>query len=77
MKILFTLFIVFTSGCVSTHVKTDKWEMNRVSLGYNATMPRLSMTPSGTIKLEGYSSEVDEEFVQAVEKALVLLGRIP
>jgi len=72
------LFLVFwmlsCMGCVSTYVKTDKWECRRIAVGYNAKMPALKMSPAGTIVLSNYGGEVDEEMLATVQKALLLLG---
>lgn len=73
MKALALIICLALSGCVCTYLKTDKYEFERIAVGYNAKLPLITVTPSGTVRLEGYGGEVDPELVSALEKVITEL----
>lgn len=68
MRLLSLLLLL--PSCVATHVKTQTWEVSRVSVLSGHEVPGLSITRDGTATLTGYTGRPDAESVKAITEGV-------
>lgn len=71
MIMIGTVAAVLLSGCTSTHVKTDTWELKRTSFLQKIEIPAVEIAPDGTTKLAGYTTDGGSEATAAIVNAAV------